>query len=44
VFIKSKKQIPWAQRIILPSSKMKGWKSLPSHFLNQDLMNFWLSD
>lgn len=35
--------LPWAQRIVLHSSKMKGWKCLPSHFLNQDLANVWLS-
>ncbi len=34
---------PWAQRIVPHSSKMKGWKALPSHFLNQDLANVWLS-
>ena len=34
---------PWAQRIVPHSSKLKGWKALPSHFLNQDLANVWLS-
>lgn len=35
--------LPWAQRIVLHSSKMRGWKALPSHFLNQDLTDVWLS-
>ncbi len=34
---------PWRHRIVLHSSKMKGWKALPSHFLNLDLKNVWLS-
>ena len=29
---------PWWQRIIPHSSKMKGWKILPSHYLNQELV------
>jgi peptide/nickel transport system substrate-binding protein len=33
---------PWIHRIVLHSSRMKGWKILPSHFLNQDLVNVWL--
>jgi peptide/nickel transport system substrate-binding protein len=32
----------WNHRIILHSAKMKGWKIVPSHFLNQDLTNVWL--
>ncbi len=32
----------WMHRIVLHSPKMKGWKILPSHFLNQDLANVWL--
>jgi peptide/nickel transport system substrate-binding protein len=35
---------PWWQRIIPHSAKMKGWKILPSHYLNQDLANVWLTD
>ncbi len=34
---------PWWQRIIPHSAKMKGWKILPSHYLNQDLSNVWLT-
>ncbi len=34
---------PWWQRIVPHSSKMKGWKIGPSHYLNQDLSNVWLS-
>jgi peptide/nickel transport system substrate-binding protein len=34
---------PWTHRIILHSSKMKGWKILPSHFLNMDLAGVWLN-
>jgi len=33
----------WRQRIVPHSAKLKGWKALPSHFLNQDLSNVWLS-
>jgi peptide/nickel transport system substrate-binding protein len=33
----------WRQRIVPHSAKYKGWKALPSHFLNQDLANVWLS-
>jgi peptide/nickel transport system substrate-binding protein len=34
--------VPWIHRIVLYSPKMKGWKGLPSHFLNQDLRDVWL--
>ncbi len=34
---------PWWQRIVPHSAKMKGWKILPSHYLNQDLANIWLT-
>jgi peptide/nickel transport system substrate-binding protein len=34
---------PWWQRIVPHSSKMKGWKIGPSHYLNQDLSNVWLA-
>ncbi len=34
---------PWTHRIILHSSKLKGWNILPSHFLNMDLANVWIS-
>ncbi|MDQ3810625.1 MAG: ABC transporter substrate-binding protein [Chloroflexota bacterium] len=38
-------QVPtlWWQRIIPHSSKMKGWKITPSHYLNQDLTTVWLA-
>jgi len=32
----------WNHRIILHSAKMKGWKIMPSHYLNQDLTQVWL--
>jgi peptide/nickel transport system substrate-binding protein len=34
---------PWWLRIIPHSAKLKGWKILPSHYLNQDLANVWLT-
>jgi peptide/nickel transport system substrate-binding protein len=34
---------PWWQRIVPHSAKMKGWKISPSHFINQDLANIWLT-
>jgi peptide/nickel transport system substrate-binding protein len=34
--------VPWFTRIVLHSPKMKGWRILPSHFLNQDLATVWL--
>ena len=34
--------LPWMHRILLHSTKLKGWKALPSLFLNQDLANVWL--
>jgi peptide/nickel transport system substrate-binding protein len=34
--------LPWMHRIVLHSAKLKGWRALPSHFLNQDLTNVWL--
>jgi peptide/nickel transport system substrate-binding protein len=34
---------PWWQRIVPHSAKMKGWKILPSHYLNQDLSSIWLT-
>ena len=33
----------WWQRIIPHSSKMKGWKVAPSHYINQDLTDVWLT-
>ncbi len=32
----------WAKRIILQSSRMKGWTPMPSHYLNMDLAEVWL--
>lgn len=34
---------PWTHRITLHSARLKGWKALSSHFLNQDLANVWLT-
>jgi peptide/nickel transport system substrate-binding protein len=34
----------WWQRLIPHSAKFKGWKISPSHYLNQDLSNVWLSE
>jgi peptide/nickel transport system substrate-binding protein len=33
----------WWHRIVPHSSKLKGLKLLPSHFLNQDLSLLWLT-
>jgi peptide/nickel transport system substrate-binding protein len=35
--------LPWNHRIVLHSARLKGWKALSSHFLNQDLANVWLT-
>jgi peptide/nickel transport system substrate-binding protein len=34
--------VPWMHRIVLHSPRVKGWRVLSSHFLNQDLTNVWL--
>ena len=34
----------WWHRIVLHASSVKGWKILPSHFLNQDLRDVWLAE
>jgi len=34
----------WWQRIIPHWTKLKGWKITPSHYLNQDLRDVWLSE
>jgi peptide/nickel transport system substrate-binding protein len=34
----------WWHRIVLHASSAKGWKILPSHFLNQDLRDVWLAE
>jgi peptide/nickel transport system substrate-binding protein len=33
----------WWQRIVPHSSRLKGWKLAPSHYVNQDLADAWLS-
>lgn len=32
----------WYSRLVAHSSAMKGWKALPTHFVNQDLGSVWL--
>jgi peptide/nickel transport system substrate-binding protein len=32
----------WGERLTLHASAVKGWKALPSHFLNQSLAEVWL--
>jgi peptide/nickel transport system substrate-binding protein len=32
----------WYSRIVAHSSAMKGWKAVPTHFVNQDLTDVWL--
>jgi peptide/nickel transport system substrate-binding protein len=34
--------IVWWHRIVVHSRSLKGWKILPSHYLNQELANVWL--
>jgi peptide/nickel transport system substrate-binding protein len=34
----------WWHRIVLHAASLRGWKALPSHFLNQDLRDVWLSE
>jgi peptide/nickel transport system substrate-binding protein len=34
--------IVWWHRIVVHSRQLKGWKILPSHYLNQDLAGVWL--
>ena len=34
----------WWQRIVPHWAKMKGWKITPSHYVNQDLRDVWLSE
>jgi len=36
--------VVWWQRTVVHSASIKGWKILPSHYLNQDLANVWLSN
>jgi peptide/nickel transport system substrate-binding protein len=35
--------IVWWQRIVAHSSALRGWKILPSHYLNQELADVWLA-
>ena len=32
----------WWNRIVITSSKLKGWDITPSHFIEQDLTNVWI--
>ncbi len=32
----------WYSRLVAHASAMKGWKALPTHFVNQDLAEIWL--
>ena len=34
----------WWQRIVPHSSRLKGWKITPSHYVNQDLRDVWLAE
>lgn len=34
----------WWHRIVPYAAAVKGWKILPSHFLNQDLRDVWLAE
>ncbi|HEY2989506.1 MAG TPA: ABC transporter substrate-binding protein [Candidatus Binatia bacterium] len=36
--------ILWWQRIVPHWAKVKGWKITPSHYVNQDLRDVWLSE
>lgn len=33
----------WWERIVATSKALKGWKLLPSHYINQDLTDVWLA-
>jgi peptide/nickel transport system substrate-binding protein len=35
--------VVWWQRIVATSSAIRGWRILPSHYLNQDLAGVWLA-
>ena len=35
--------VVWWHRIVAHSSQVHGWKILPSHYLNQDLVDVWLA-
>jgi len=32
----------WWNRIVVTSSKLRGWTITPSHFIGQDLTDVWL--
>lgn len=36
--------VVWWQRIVAHSSAVRGWKILPSHYLNQELADVWLAN
>jgi peptide/nickel transport system substrate-binding protein len=36
--------VVWWQRIVAHSSALRGWRILPSHYLNQDLADVWLAN
>ncbi len=36
--------IVWWQRIVAHSAALRGWKILPSHYLNQELGDVWLAN
>ena len=36
--------VVWWQRTVVHSSSLRGWKVLPSHYLNQDLASVWLAN
>lgn len=36
--------IVWWQRIVAHSAALRGWRILPSHYLNQDLADVWLAN
>jgi len=35
--------VVWWHRIVAHSAALRGWKILPSHYLNQDLAGVWLA-
>ena len=39
-------QIPmfWQHRVVVHWAKLKGWKALPSGYINQDLVDVWLAE
>ena len=35
--------VVWWHRIVAHTADVRGWKILPSHYLNQDLAGVWLA-